>query len=90
MPRGEAKIFECVECSREYSKQDAQKGRYFPSTRVCRQCYKKMVKADRKIWCFGKKATRKLSGYSPENEVCNSLCPDKNICLYFIHRNKGE
>jgi hypothetical protein len=90
MPKGEAKIFECVECTERYSKLDAERRRYFPLTKVCRNCYRKMAKAQPKIWCFGKEASGRLPGYSTDNEVCQKVCPDKEVCLQFINRRKGE
>jgi NAD-dependent SIR2 family protein deacetylase len=88
MPRGEAKIFECIQCSKEYTKRDALEGRYFPKTGVCRKCYRKMAKAHPKIYCFGKEASHKLPGYTPDNEICQKLCPDRDVCIQFIQRHK--
>lgn len=90
MPRGGAKLFECVTCSREYTKSDALEGRYFPETGVCRKCYKKMASASPRIWCFGKVARNKLPGHSEDNEVCQKLCPDRNICVQFITQEKQK
>lgn len=85
MPRGEAKLLECVVCSAEYTIRDVQKERYFPQTRVCRKCYKKMTSSHPKIWCFGKVASSKLPGYSLDNEICQKVCPDKTICEMFVN-----
>lgn len=90
MPRGEAKIFECVSCFKKYSKQDAERGRFYPLTNVCRKCYRKMSAAKPKIFCFGKLAKDKLPGYSATNEVCNKLCPDCTVCKEFIQQKEKK
>ncbi len=90
MPKGEARIFECIECEKKYSKRDAERRRYFPLTGVCRRCYRKMAKAHSSIWCFGKPVSGKLPGYSITNEICQKLCPDRDICVQFVNRKKEK
>ena len=90
MPRGQVKLFECVECGESYTKKDVLEGRYFPRTRVCRRCYRKMAKAHPKIFCFGKEVKGKLPGFSEKNEVCQKLCPDKEVCEQFIEKHKEK
>lgn len=76
------KIFECVMCSKSYSLEDARSGAYYVQTRMCAACYTKGCKVSADVWCFGKKAI-----FSSKRIECTQLCPDREICSYFIRRN---
>lgn len=84
MPRGYAKLFECLLCTDKFSLTDADKGRYFIETAICRDCYEKMQRSSAEVSCFGKMPTTKTFGYSRKHVVCRMLCPDKNICSQFV------
>jgi hypothetical protein len=75
-------VFECVLCSRSYSLEDARKGKYYVQTRVCAACYIKGVAVSVDVWCFGKL-------FSSKRVECTQLCPDREICKYFITRKRN-
>lgn len=79
------KTLECLLCGTMYSLDDARKGRYFIQTRVCASCYEKGIKADVSVWCFGKKAV-----FSSKRVECTQLCPDREICKFYITRRHHE
>jgi hypothetical protein len=78
-------VLECLLCTEKYSLEDAQKGRYFLATRICRSCYVKGQNEDAKNWCFGKLPSGSKPGFSVKQIQCTEICPDREICSYFIH-----
>ncbi len=77
---------ECVLCNEFYTEIDIENFRFFPSTRVCYNCYRQMQKQDYAISCFGKKTEDKKLGYNGMAEECRELCPDRRICPNFVNR----
>ena len=67
---------ECVLCDHLFSEGDIQNFLFFPQTRICYNCYRKMQKADPAISCFGKQ-------FDVMAEECRSLCPDRKLCPGF-------
>jgi len=68
---------------------------YFPSTRVCRSCYKRGQDAPYSAWCFGKPVIvgpngRVLEyGYNEKARECREECPDRKICPIFLAEKFG-
>lgn len=88
-------LFECVLCGQRFSEHDVYRRRYFPSTQVCRRCYKKGQESPHVVWCFGKPqvigpAGKVLDyGYDSSSPECNEYCPDRFLCAQFIS-NSGQ
>jgi hypothetical protein len=74
----------CLLCSKRYSVQDVQEGRYFASTGVCMSCYEEMAKKPISASCFGKKTVGQQFGYNSRAIVCAKICPDREVCKQFV------
>jgi hypothetical protein len=77
-------MFNCISCRRAYTLDDVMKGRYYPSTSVCLQCYQDMAKS--KTTCFGSDL------YDRKAMACQA-CPDRQVCSVFVqhpHDSRSE
>lgn len=73
----ERALFKCQLCPLIYSVKDVEAGKFFPSTGICRRCYKKMQRSS--VTCFGKQ-------YTQEAQECRHECPDREICRVMVLR----
>ena len=69
-------LFDCVLCDGQFTEVDIANFIFFPSTRICYKCYRKMQKTATAISCFGKQ-------FDIMAEECRSLCPDRKLCPGF-------
>lgn len=79
MKKVERKILKCKLCPMIYSEADVRVGKFFPSTGICRRCYRKMQRVG--TTCFGKK-------FDSTAQECQFECPDRAICRVFVLREK--
>lgn len=77
--REDRAVLKCKLCPMIYSARDVEKGKFFPSTGICRRCYKKMQRGS--ATCFGKR-------YTADAQECQFECPDREICRVFCLRRK--
>jgi len=87
------KPYECCECNRRFSEEDAARYTYFRHTKTCFDCYQEGQKKDHRVWCFGKRdklceGVTVRWGYDATRPECSSKCPDRKICLAFQWRKK--
>lgn len=89
------KLLFCLLHNGRFSKYDVKKGRYFPSTGICRACYKRMQAQPYNVCCFGKptKVVKPKSvqyGWDKDAIECKSECPDRQICKVFVTQKSKE
>ena len=46
--------YTCLSCGKKSTRKAAKLWNFFPSTRLCRDCYEKGRGEDHRKWCFGK------------------------------------
>ena len=77
-------MLECLLCLERYGREDVRSGLYRLETFVCSRCYRKMQAKPHAASCFGKPTFvaegKVLRGYSEKAEVCQTVCPDREVC----------
>ena len=79
-------LLECVLCEAQFSETDIESYSFFPQTRICYKCYRKLQKAPYIVSCFGKKTESSIKlGFDPNAHECRELCPDRKLCPHFAN-----
>src|SRR5579864_99659 len=78
---------ECVLCTAVYTEHDVAILNFFPATRVCWVCYRKLQKSPFKVSCFGKKSKDGNLGFDNMAVECREYCPDRRLCPKFANKD---
>lgn len=81
-------LLECRYCHGMYSVLDVEELLFFASTKICIECYIKMMEADYKKSCFGKPSKLHYKtthfGFNLLSNECKTFCPDRHVCKFFM------
>jgi hypothetical protein len=87
---------ECTCCRARFEEDDVRALRFFASTSICLECYKRGQAAPYALWCFGKpnvigKSGRIVQfGFDVQAEECREQCPDRKLCELFVKGRLGK